>query len=951
MSSYTVTFVGATGGCTNACLTHFLLSNNDHLEYKAIALARTPSKLIESLKRQPGITDSILDRKLTIVQGDGTNAADIKKALFYQAQIPLPKLVDAVVSGIGSYPVRQKGTLLSLTLASPNIAQNFSIALITALREIYSERPDIETKPVVSVISTTGLPSPKEDVPFGMRTLYHHALKVPHEDKAKMEELLMSAYEKEALFKAVVIVRPTLLTGDGIILPDTNKKTVRAGTVLNPAKGYLISRGDVGEWIWANILLSDDRGGKCRKMSSKATVPGNVNEAALVRRYNVERSCLRCHERKVRCNKALPCSACTCAKVQCRYPGPERTKRRSQRGAQVQLGSRLDRLERALGAMTTIPERADPETDARLLGVTDSCGTSTSSPPPPKGLSTSSVGRSRTAPPENHPTRGLLIQDGASTRYINEAMLSQMLEKPAFTSQETELQSAISTPDSRTSVENRTPSFGFHGMISAPCVYATNYASLYPSRGQAARLWQVYLNNVNPIMRLLHIPTTQSSFFSAINDYTEVAPDFKALLFAIYFAAVTSLDDSEVNLILGQDRQSAVNAYQQGMEVNLHAASFLDSPTITSLQALSIYLMCRRSHNTGLSGWALNGLLARAAQSIGLHRDGENFKLSPFECEVRRRLWWQVAGSESRVAEDHGLFTGDLLYFCDTKLPSNLNDIDLTVDMRCPPEPKQGWTETMPYLLVFETNKALQEMQQFLARGINHNERPAHLERFLHDFKAKLSTQFFQYLDANVPVQKYVLLLGNVQLGKLEVLVRQQSIRGLTIEKAAEFVRDETLVLACEAIQRGTQLRTDELLKSFHWLTSTYPQYFLLTYSLWHLCIRPDTESADWAWNIIEQSLQKDQMYGPSNHGPKWNVMNKLRQKALTIRHSYLSRKHATTGPSETENHEVPTENLDEDIFNMAVEEGMMWDLDLNLISGFQAFSSDPLIQGQGSTL
>jgi Fungal Zn(2)-Cys(6) binuclear cluster domain len=164
-------------------------------------------------------------------------------------------------------------------------------------------------------------------------------------------------------------------------------------------------------------------------MASNTTVSGNETEPALVRRYNVERSCLRCHERKVRCNKAMPCSACIRANVQCRYPGPERTKRRSQKGAQVQLGSRLERLERALGAMTAIPERAHPKTDARLLNVEGSNGNSLSPPPPSEVPRPDSARRNRNSPPEHHQTRGLLVQDGASTRYINEAMLSQMLEK------------------------------------------------------------------------------------------------------------------------------------------------------------------------------------------------------------------------------------------------------------------------------------------------------------------------------------------------------------------------------------------------------------------------------------------------------------------------------------------------------------------------------------------
>lgn len=109
---------------------------------------------------------------------------------------------------------------------------------------------------------------------------------------------------------------------------------------------------------------------------------------------------------------------------------------------------------------------------------------------------------------------------------------------------------------------------------------------------QATRLWHVWLNNVNPIVRLLHIPTTQPLFFAAVNNPTQTSADFSALIFSIYFAAVTSIDDSETYLILGQDRQSALNAYQCGLELSLHMADFLDYPTIASIQAMSMYLVC-----------------------------------------------------------------------------------------------------------------------------------------------------------------------------------------------------------------------------------------------------------------------------------------------------------------------------------------------------------------------
>jgi hypothetical protein len=64
-----------------------------------------------------------------------------------------------------------------------------------------------------------------------------------------------------------------------------------------------------------------------------------------------------------------------------------------------------------------------------------------------------------------------------------------------------------------------------------------------------------------------------------------------ALLFSIYFAAVTSLSSPEVQLVLGQDRQIALGRFKRGLEVSLQRASFLDSPTVTSIQAMSMYLV------------------------------------------------------------------------------------------------------------------------------------------------------------------------------------------------------------------------------------------------------------------------------------------------------------------------------------------------------------------------
>ncbi|RAL03682.1 putative C6 transcription factor [Aspergillus ibericus CBS 121593] len=589
---------------------------------------------------------------------------------------------------------------------------------------------------------------------------------------------------------------------------------------------------------------------------------------ALVRRYDVERSCVRCHERKVRCDKATPCSMCVRARVPCRYPGPERMKRRSQRLSTARVGPRLEMLGRGVA---TINEKECLEINTCEHDLSKSEG-------PTLGAAdvTDRADRSVT------PTNGLLVKEGASARYINESLLSRVLEK------ECDLQSAIDAPANPTDRGDQTQGTdGFDGLLSNPLL-TKQISNLHPSRWQAAQLWQVYLNNVDALLKLLHVPTTQPLVFAAINSPGQAPANHTALLFAVYFAAVTSLSSPGTQVILGEDRQSALCKYQRGLEVSLHAASFLDSPTIISLQAISIYLLCRRNHSGGRSRWVLNGLVIRAAQSIGLHRDGGQFHLGALDCEIRRRLWWAIQGFDTRVAEDHGFSTNtdDLRISGDTELPLNVDDRDLDPEMNEAPACRPAWTEMTMFLVTVEMNQAMRRISQECTAMPTRpaSERMAWLEQLVETVKTRLHARYLQYCDANIPIQKSALLLGRVCLGKLEVFVRQQDPRGLSAEGSNSTVpiADQTLALACDTIEIGNELKTDELLSNFRWLFCTYTQYHLLTYSLWHLCIRPQTPSAERAWAVVNTSFGLVESW-PSP-GRKWNVLRKLREKALQIR-------------------------------------------------------------------
>lgn len=358
--------------------------------------------------------------------------------------------------------------------------------------------------------------------------------------------------------------------------------------------------------------------------------------------------------------------------------------------------------------------------------------------------------------------------------------------------------------------------------------------------------------------------------------------------------------------------------------------------------------MCRRNHNSGRSGWILNGLLIRASQCIGLHRDGEYFKLSPLECEIRRRLWWYITIIDGRVAEDHGIITSGYGSCCDTRLPLNINDTDLTADMKNPPRSKEGPTEMTLALVAIESNQVLLELHDIINRDPNCAEKLTRLKQILEDFKARIQEKYLKFCDINVPIQRYAFFLGKLLTGKTEVMVRQQYLKGRAAGNLSELECDESLNHAVRVLEICISMKTDELFANHQWHCNTFTQYSGLTYVLWSLCVYPQSESAERAWSAVERLFELEERPGTPALGQKWNVLRKLRDKAISIRHALMSSQAPMNELHNAGPAQMQTVNINEDIYNMAIAEGLMWDLDFDMMSGLQAFSVEHDFQDRG---
>lgn len=155
--------------------------------------------------------------------------------------------------------------------------------------------------------------------------------------------------------------------------------------------------------------------GDQRELSDQLPVDNShppPSPTASLRQRKPERSCLLCHRRKIRCDKQSSCANCVRVDVLCCYPGPEQSSRRLPRSTIAEVAARVTRLERTITAIS----KDTTHVDSSPYAESDSKSS-------PGGVSPCETSVPRECPGE------VLVQDGLSTRYVNELILSRVLEE------------------------------------------------------------------------------------------------------------------------------------------------------------------------------------------------------------------------------------------------------------------------------------------------------------------------------------------------------------------------------------------------------------------------------------------------------------------------------------------------------------------------------------------
>jgi hypothetical protein len=322
-------------------------------------------------------------------------------------------------------------------------------------------------------------------------------------------------------------------------------------------------------------------------------------------------SCVRCAERKVKCDRQRPCNACVKHNVDCVFNLVQPPRKRHKRVNVSVLTDKLKHCEALLQEQGINPRRLP---DASVMEPSDSAGIETHQQE--LQLRTYSA-------IESGPTRGSkrpIIHEPAPFHFVENKLWTRVVEESH------DADDTLGDSSDLSDEETLTNDTGF--------VFGHRSRPRHPPLERIHQLWDIFVNNVDPLTKTVHVDTLRPAFLKAANNTETIPRLLEALMFAIYGCAVMSLGADECEQRLGEPRDRLLPRYISSTEAALSRAKFMGSLSLVVLQALVLHLLTVRDIYTPRTNWTLTGVAVRIAQVMGLERES----MSMYEMHVRHTL-------------------------------------------------------------------------------------------------------------------------------------------------------------------------------------------------------------------------------------------------------------------------------------------------------------------------
>jgi hypothetical protein len=464
-------------------------------------------------------------------------------------------------------------------------------------------------------------------------------------------------------------------------------------------------------------------------------------------------------------------------------------------------------------------------------------------------------------------------------------MDTRALAREELDSSEDEASTPSTQELGRTASERHGFLFGHNLNPSVPDLH-----EFHPLPSQIPFLLDVFSENVNFIAQVVHMPTLTKMVREWRTSGKPFTPSNEALMFSIYYATITSMEEDDVFKNFGASKTDLNLKYRLGLEHALAKADFLNMPDITLVQAFALFLCLVRRHDSPRFVWMMTGLVIRMAQYLGLQRDGSHFEnLTPFEIEIRRRLWWGIVMLDVRASEDQGTELTLGIGSFDTKIPLNLNEADIDPQTKETPIERDSVTD-MSFARI---NYGIGEMtRKLMTPGTRDGAGSLQdQDRLLNEMYQRFEQGFLPFATkAENALYRVGVIIARLVMAKMTLIVYLPTLFSSSSETFSSEVRNKLLVAAIEVAEFNHALNAEQAFRKWRWVYQTYTHWHAIVYLLIEISRRPWSPIVERAWVALHSSWLIPAQRSLDKNLRIWVPLRKLMAKASKHREAELTR-------------------------------------------------------------
>ncbi|KAI1632928.1 hypothetical protein F4809DRAFT_625376 [Biscogniauxia mediterranea] len=571
-------------------------------------------------------------------------------------------------------------------------------------------------------------------------------------------------------------------------------------------------------------------------------------------------ACVLCQQRKVRCDRKFPCANCVRSRVQC-MPATLAPRRRRRAFPERELLARVRHYESLLrqNNVNFEPLRNDPNGEDVSPQQAESPANESDKEWPDSVSASRSSASNIASPGIIHEAKNFwqaIKQEIHDDDDTNEC-LSEEYIKEAFDLASSDRDHLL---------------FGVRN-------FAVDLSTLHPDPVQILRLWQIYLDNVNPLLKVTHTPSLQRCIIEAAGNIPTVKPELEALMFSIYCISVSTLTTDDCQAMFYHSKEDLITTFHFGCHQALQNCRFLQTSDRDVLTAFFLYLISIGPKTNPRSMSSMFGIAIRIAERIGIHDETICAKESVLEAEMRRRLWWSLKLFDVRIGELADYKSASLGTAWDCHIPLNINDSDLCPETTRPPEAQSTPTEALFVVVRSMLGDLIRRSRfhlDFIIPASRHaiHSQSDHVGEQLVVIEKRIEEEYFQHCDPDNSLHFMTMWTLRGHLARCHLVEYYSEHLGSPIEQT-DKQRDTSIFYALRMLECDTKVMTSPLTKGYIWISQFYFPFLAYVHVTNELRRRPLCGVANRAWEVMSDNYEARLTHRSNKKNPIYDMFSK----------------------------------------------------------------------------